>query len=52
MEAIEESLCEARGEVESDEDSLIGGGSNGTEIYRTVAIYTPATQGDHDEVAA
>lgn len=48
LEVIEELLCDAWGEVESDENSLIVGESNGTDIYRTVAIYAPAAEEDHD----
>lgn len=48
LEVIEELLCDAWGEVEKDEESLIVGESNGMDIYRTVAIYTPATEENHD----
>ncbi|MGN7931904.1 HD domain-containing protein [Sphingopyxis sp. 22461] len=48
LEVIEALLCEAWGQVECDEDMLVVGEANGTEIYRTVAIYTPTSEVDED----
>lgn len=46
LEVIEGLLCEAWGQVECNEDTLVVGEANGTEIYRTVAIYTPTSEED------
>ncbi len=42
MEAIERVLVQTWGELELEDDTLIVGEVNGSEIYRTVAIYTRA----------
>ncbi|GAB1581081.1 ATP-binding protein [Phyllobacterium phragmitis] len=48
LEVIEALLCEAWGQVERDEDTLVVGEANGMEIYRMVAIYSPASEEDED----
>ncbi len=50
LDVIEALLCEAWGKVEIEEDTLVVGESNGTEIFRNVGIYTPMS-GDEDEEA-
>lgn len=49
IEAIEKLLRDAWSDVERDEDSLVVGESNGTDIYRIPAIYTPVNDGYHDD---
>jgi hypothetical protein len=51
LEVIEELLRIAWGEVESDEDTLTVGESNGTDILRNVVIYSPAPEEDEAEMA-
>ena len=48
LEVIEALLCEAWGQVECDEDTLVVGEANGTEIYRTVAIYPQTSEENED----
>jgi hypothetical protein len=50
LEVIEGLLADAWGQVEVEEELLVVGEANGIEIYREVAIYTPAHQeiGDDD----
>eukprot|EP01013_Petalomonas_cantuscygni_P030171 TRINITY_DN56103_c0_g1_i1.p1 TRINITY_DN56103_c0_g1~~TRINITY_DN56103_c0_g1_i1.p1 ORF type:complete len:852 (+),score=69.39 TRINITY_DN56103_c0_g1_i1:143-2557(+) len=48
MEVIEALLCETWGQIDCEEDTLVVGEANGTEIYRTVAIYTPRSEEDED----
>lgn len=49
LDVIEALLCEAWGKVESDEDMLVVGESNGTEIIRSVCIYTPELENEDGE---
>lgn len=44
LEVIEALLSDAWGQGECDEEALVVGEANGTEIYRTVAIYTPVVE--------
>ena len=50
LDVIEALLCEAWGKVETEEDTLVVGESNGTEIFRNLGIYTPMSD-DEDEEA-
>lgn len=49
LDAVEALLYEAWGKVESDGDTLVVGNSNGTEIFRSVRIYTPTSEGQDEE---
>src|SRR3546814_15481085 len=46
LAVLEELLCDAWGEVESDENSLIVGESNSPDIHPTVASYATAAADD------
>lgn len=45
VEVVEELLVESWGQVDSEQDTLVVGEANGTEIYRTVTIYTQSSDG-------